>query len=230
MFKNKQEAALALLEVLNEEELKQNNFVLVCLSLSSILLCDIIAKKLELDYELFFSADIYAPNNSECEIACVSETEEVVLNEALINSFDISLDFVYGQAKRVYEEKILKQVYKYRKGNLLTFLKDKNVLLIDDGCENGSKIAVSAKSMREIGVNNLYLACAVISDDLEHYAMSIFDGVYCARKTPSFVTISFYFEEQDFLSEADILKVLEESPHYLPLQKPKETTKEQNKE
>ena len=222
MFKNKQEAALALLEVLNEEELKKNNFVLVCLSLSSILLCDVIARKLELDYELFFSADIYAPNNNECEIACVSETEEIVLNEALINSFDISLDFVYGQAKRVYEEKILKQVYKYRKGNLLTFLKDKNVLLVDDGCENGSKIAVSAKSMREIGVNNLYLACAVISDDLEHYAMSIFDDVYCARKTPSFVTISFYFEEKEYLSETEILKILEESPHYLPLQKPKE--------
>lgn len=230
MFKNKQESALALLEVLNEDELKKSSFVLVCLSLSSVLICDIIAKKLELDYELFFSADISAPNNSECEIACVSETEEIVLNEALISSFDISHDFVYGQAKRVYEEKILKQVYKYRKGNLLTFLKNKNVLLIDDGCENGSKIAVSAKSMRAIGVNNLYLACAVISEELEHYAMNIFDAVYSARKTESFVTNNFYFEQQEYLSEAEILKILEESPHYLPLQKPKDMTKEQNKE
>lgn len=226
MFNDKQESALALLEVLNQDELKKGSFVLVCLSLSSVLICDIIARKLDLDYELFFSADITAPNNDECEIACVSETEEIVLNEALINSFDISQDFVYGQAKRVYEEKILKQVYKYRKGNLLTFLKDKNVLLIDDGCENGSKIAVSAKSMREIGVNNLYLACAVISDELEHYAMNIFDAVYSATKTDSFVNTNFYFKQPEFLSEAEILKILEESPHYLPLQKPKEQNKE----
>lgn len=222
MLKNKAAAAEALIEILPEDELKKGKFVLVCLSLSSVAMCDSIARKLDLDYEIFFSADISAPNNSECEVACVSETEEIVLDEPLIYCFGITQDYIYGQAKRVYEEKILKQVYKYRKGVLLSFLKGKNVLLIDDGCETGSKIAVAAKSMRELGVANLYLSCAVMSDDVEQYVTSIYDKVFVARKVAAFVTTNFYFEEQEFLSEAEILKILEESPHYLPLQKAKE--------
>ena len=31
---------------------------------------------------------------------------DIVMNESLINSFDITLDYVYGEAKRAYEEDI----------------------------------------------------------------------------------------------------------------------------
>ena len=45
----------------------------------------------------------------------VSETEEIVINDILINSFDINLDYIYGDAKRKHEDKILSYIYRYRK-------------------------------------------------------------------------------------------------------------------
>ena len=128
-FKDELDAANKLLEVLPQKELIDGDFVVVCSSLDSVVLADMVANRLDLSYELLFSERLYAPNNPECEIAIVSETEEIVYNSELVKAFDISLDFIYGEAHRKYEEKILKNVYKYRKGKLLENLQNRNILL-----------------------------------------------------------------------------------------------------
>lgn len=230
MFEDQINAADIVFDMLPAEQLKTSNFLLVCLSLEGVAFCNHLASKLDLDYELFFSAGIMAPNNAECEIACVGESEEIVLNDALISSFDITQDFVYGQAKRVYEEKVLKQVYKYRKGNLLSFVKDRNIILVNDGCESGAKLNVAAKSMASLGANSICLACAVMPESLAISSAEFLDFIYCAKKMQKFVNTAFYYKNKLAFSEAEALKILEESPHYLPLQKIKEQNKEQIKE
>lgn len=230
MFEDQINAADILFDMLPSEQLKSSNFLLVCLSLEGVAFCNHLASKLDLDYELFFSAGIMAPNNPECEIACVGESEEIVLNDALITCFGITQDFVYGQAKRVYEEKVLKQVYKYRKGNLLSFIKGRNILLVNDGCESGAKLTVAAKSMASLGAASISLACAVMPESLAISSAAFLDFIYCAKKAQKFVNTAFYYKTKLVFSESEVLKILEESPHYLPLQKVKEQSKEQNKE
>lgn len=230
MFDDQINAADILFDMLPSEQLKRGNFLLICLSLEGVIFCNHLASRLELDYELFFSSGIMAPNNPECEIACVGESEEIVLNTALISSFDITQDFVYGQAKRVYEEKVLKQVYKYRKGNLLSFVKGRNILLVNDGCESGAKLNVAAKSMASLGAASVSLACAVMPESLAISSAEFLDFIYCAKKAQKFVNTAFYYKNKLAFSEAEVLKILEESPHYLPLQKVKEPSKDQNKE
>ena len=99
-FKDELDAANKLLEVLPQKELIDGDFVVVCSSLDSVVLADMVANRLDLSYELLFSERLYAPNNPECEIAIVSETEEIVYNSELVKAFDISLDFIYGEAHR----------------------------------------------------------------------------------------------------------------------------------
>ena len=123
MFENQLDAAQKLLEILPKKELVQNEYLLICSSIDSVILVDTVARDLKLSYEMLFTERIYAPNNPECEIAMVSEVDDIVLCDELINSFNISYDFIYGEAHRKYEEKILKNVYKYRKGNLIKNLK-----------------------------------------------------------------------------------------------------------
>lgn len=115
-FKDQLEAASKLIEILPKKELVDKKTIVVCMSLESVILADAVCRSLNLSYEMLFSEPIPAPNNSECDVAIVSETEDIVLNDKLIKAFGISYDYIYGEAHRKYEEKILKNVYKYRKG------------------------------------------------------------------------------------------------------------------
>lgn len=218
-FIDQNDAGAKLLEILPRSELKANNFLILCLNIKSVIICDFIARGLDLDYEILFSEDIKAPNNDECDIACVSESEDVVINEPLRLSFDITKDYIYGRAKKLYEEKILKNIYKYRKGGLLSPLKDRNILLITDSCETGARLAVATKSLTNMNAKSVILGVALMPSDMAEYANTIVDDVYCALKIDGFVSTDFYYEKTLENDESAILKILEDSPHYLPLQK-----------
>lgn len=218
-FTDQNDAGSKLLEILPRNELKANNFLILCLNIKSVIMCDFVARGLDLGYEILFSEDIKTPNNDECDIACVSESEDVVINEALRVSFEITKDYIYGRAKKLYEEKILKNIYKYRKGGLLSPLKDRNILLITDSCETGARLAVATKSLTNMGAKSVILGIALMPSDMAEYANTIVDDVYCAFKIDGFVSTDFYYEKTLENDENAILKILEDSPYYLPLQK-----------
>ncbi len=218
-FTDQNDAGSKLLEILPRNELKANNFLILCLNIKSVIMCDFVARGLDLGYEILFSEDIKTPNNDECDIACVSESEDVVINEALRVSFEITKDYIYGRAKKLYEEKILKNVYKYRKGGLLSPLKDRNILLLTDSCETGARLAVATKSLTNMGAKSVILGVALMPSDMAEYANTIVDDVYCAFKIDGFVSTDFYYEKTLDNDENAILKILEDSPYYLPLKK-----------
>ncbi len=214
-------AAEALLEVLPASEIEDGDFVIVAASVGAVVMADFLASRLGVSYELLLREKIYAPNNAECVIAVVSETEEIVADERLIDSFGITLDFVYGEAKRKYEEKILKNLYRYRKGKLLTDLAGRNVLLMDDAAGTGGVAMVGIKTLWELGARSVFYAAPVIASDLAPQLLAVCDRLFCVKEVAGFVEAGFYYENRLAPSSEQILEILEESAHYLPLQKEK---------
>ena len=105
-FKDQLDAANKLIEILPKKELNDAKTIVLCMSLESVILTDVVCRGLNLSYEMLFSEPIPAPNNSECDVAIVSETEDIVLNDPLIKAFNISYDTSYGEGHRKMEEKI----------------------------------------------------------------------------------------------------------------------------
>lgn len=217
-FENQIQAAQKIVEIL-PNDLVLDDYLMMCSSLESVIVADIVAKELKVDYEIMFCEPIYAPHNNECVIAMVSETEEIVLHENLIKSFDITLGYVFGEAHRKYEEKVLKNVYKYRKGKLLGELANKNILLIDEGCETGLTAEICVKTLLSEGVKSITYVTPLISTDIADELNVLVDKVYAVHKIANFVSVDFYYKDKIIPSFEIITSILEESPYYLPLQK-----------
>lgn len=219
IFENYKDAAYKLAEVLPKEKLIQEKWLLVCISLDGIILADTLASILGLYYEILLTESVSAPNNKECQIAMVSETEEIIIENNLIEAFDINLDYVYGEANRQYEEKILKNVYQYRKGDLLGSLKNKKVLLIDGGCESGMTAQVAIKTAINQRASSVAYAAPVIPADVAESLNSITDEIFTIYRILNYVNVEFYYKEKEVLKPEEIKALLEESPYYMPLQK-----------
>lgn len=218
-LKDQLEAAAKLAEILPKKELNDQKSLIICGSLDSVILADLLSQELNLSYDILFSEPITAPNNPECEIAIVSETEDIVLNDELIKAFNISYDYIYGEAHRRYEEKILKNIYKFRKGNLISELKGRNILLVDDGCETGLRAGVCIKTLANLKAKSIIYATPLIASNVALSLSDITDEIYAVEKIVDFISVDEYYENKIEATSERIVSILEDSSHYLPLQK-----------
>lgn len=219
IFENRVDATNKLIEILPKEQMQEDNWLLVSVSTQGVPIANEIAKKLHLNYDLLFCEPIFAPNNKECTIGMVSETEEIVINSALVSSFEINLDFIYGEAHRQYEEKILPKVYKYRKGDLIGSLKGKNVLLIDEGCETGMTVMAAVKTVIHGGAKSVAYATPIISNDVAVSLEPVIDEMFAVNKIADYVDVDFYYMMLKELDTDAVLELISNSENYLPFQK-----------
>ncbi len=216
LFKDREDAARKLLEILPKDTAKSENWVLLCLSSGSVPIVEIIANELELGYDLLFVEAIYAPNNDECQVAMVSEKEEIVIHHNLVDSFGITLDYIYGEAKRTYQNKLIDYQYFYRNSLALCDIKDRNVLLIDEGCETGFSTLCVLKTVLGLGIKKVSLATPMIAKDLYQNLEMKVDKIYTNNKIKDFIEVSYYYKELEEIKNKKVKKILEKSNWYIP--------------
>lgn len=219
IFENRFDATVQLMEILPTDQMQEDKWFIVSISTQGVPAANTIAQQYNLQYDLLFCEPICAPNNKECTIGMVSETEEIVLNNQLVDSFGINLDFIYGQAHRQYEEKILPKVYKYRKGDSISSLKNKNILLVDEGCETGMTVMTAAKTAINSGAKTVAYATPVMAVDVVGVLDPVLDEIFAVEKVANFVDVDFYYKMLKELSAKDVLEIISKSKQYLPFQK-----------
>ncbi|DAB31358.1 MAG TPA: sodium:proton antiporter [Sulfurospirillum sp. UBA11407] len=219
LFNSREDAIREILDILPRERISGDEWVLISISTQAIPIVEELAKKLNLKYDLLFCEPILAPNNRECTVGMVSETEDIVLNQELVESFGINLDFIYGEAHRRYEEKILSKVYKYRKGDLIGSLEGKNVLLVDEGCETGMTVMTATKTAINLRAKSVVYVTPVLPANVAYALEPVIDEMFSVHKVSNFVDVEFYYSKLQELSSEDVIEIIKNSKHYLPFQK-----------
>jgi putative phosphoribosyl transferase len=213
-FEDRDDAARQLIDTLPLELLRENETVVIGVSEGGVYFADRIAKAIDAQMDILLTAPVLAPNNPEVSIAMVSETEEVVMHKALIDSFGINEDFVYNEAQRKYEEEVLGYVYRYRKGKDLLSLKGKYVILADECIETGLTMMAALKSVIAREAKNIFIATPILDRSVYENLLAICDGVYCPHKIQDYISIEYYyriFKESDF---EEILEIVESYEKY----------------
>ncbi len=207
---DRQDAALKLQDVIPMQRLKDQSWKIVAVSKGGLEVASIIKGKLENEVDFLFSEAILAPNNDDCEVARVSETEEIVINEKLVASFGIQYDYIYGEAHRKHEEEILSYIYQYRKGRPFSSMENEVILLVDDGSETGSKFMTALKTILALKPKAVYIAVAVIPSDVLETLEPFADDIFYLHSIGDYVETSLYYKEFEDVDEEKIEKLLEE--------------------
>ncbi|MCK9492431.1 MAG: phosphoribosyltransferase [Sulfurimonas sp.] len=210
ILKNRQDAATKLMDVIPMQRLKDESWKMVAISRGGLELAYLLRKKLPNALDFLFSEAILAPNNDDCEIARVSEREEIVINEQLVKTFDIQYDYIYGEAQRKHEEQILSYVYQYRKGRPFASMKGEVVLLIDEGSETGLRLMTAIKTILAMKPKALYIAVPVLPRDTLELLEPFADDIFTLYEIDDYVETTLYYEELEKVEEEKIEKYLGE--------------------
>ncbi|CAI6147547.1 MAG: putative protein [uncultured Sulfurimonas sp.] len=207
---DRKDAATKLLDVIPMNKLKEEAWDIVAVSRGGLEVAACIKGKLPNNLEILFLEAIMAPNNPECEVARVSETEEIVINEQLVSAFEIQYDYIYGEAHRKHEENILSRIYQYRKGQPFPSMKDRIVLLVDEGSESGSKLMTALKTVLVQGPKAVYIAVPVLPSDVLETLEPFVDDIFFLHDIGDYVETALYYEYLEPINDEKIEKILEE--------------------
>jgi len=210
ILKDREDAAAKLLDVIPLQKFKEEVWDIIAVSKGGLSLGAKLKEKMHNNLDFLFSAPILAPNNHDCEIARVSESEEIVINEKLVSAFDIQYDYIYGEAHRKHEEDILSAIYQYRKGRHFPSMQDKIVMLVDDGSETGSKFLTALKTILVQKPKAVYIAVPVLPTDVLELLEPYVDDIFFLHDIDDFVETSLYYKNLEKISEETIEKLLEE--------------------
>ncbi len=208
LFKNRNDAFYKLSNVLPLEQMKQDPWIVIATSANGVPIAFNIADKLNAKFDFIFTEKINAAKNDECEIAIITETQEIIIHEELMKVFDIKLDKIYKEAKEKYNTNIKKYLKYYRDDKEIIDMKNKNVLLVDEGLNTGLTMMACIKSAISCGAKSVAVAIPILPKVTIADIESIADDLYYVQAPAHFVTIDFYYDELESIELEEIKNII----------------------
>ena len=155
-IKNRESAGNILGETL--KDIVKNNarqdIIVIGLPRGGFVMAEIIATKLSCSLNMMISKRLRAPHNEEAAIGAVAEDGTTYLNKSLIEELKISDEYVNNEISfQLQEIRRLSDLYYQGNRALLnekhSTIKDKTIVLVDDGAATGSTIIATVSSLRK---------------------------------------------------------------------------------
>ena len=205
MFKDRIDAGTQLAEKLLA--FKSQNVVVLAIPRGGLPLGAIVAKALNAPLDVALTKKIGHPYNKEYAIGAVS-LENIILSDA------IGVTKGYIEEETVRLRKKLKERHKqYYKNNEPQSLKDKTVIIIDDGIATGNTILVTIELVNMQNPDKIIVAIPVAppSTVRKLEASPEVDEVICLETPYNFHAVGQVYQEFFQVSDQEALNLLEES-------------------
>lgn len=207
IFSDRTEATKMLYSVLPTEDMKKEQWIILAISAGGVPIALDLAKKLNAKFDYLFTKKIFTKNNNECEIAIITETQDIVVHEELLKSFSLDLENIYDESKDMYLTDIQDYKAKYRDGLDIIDLANSNVLLVDEGLNTGLTMMACIKSVISKQAKSICVAVPVLPEVTINDIETIADDLYFVQAPAHFVSIDFYYEKLEQIELEDIEKL-----------------------
>lgn len=206
IFKNREEAGTLLAEKL--EEYKNQEAVVLAIPRGGVPLAFIIAEKLNLPLEIVLSKKLGHPLHKEFAIGAVT-LKSRILNEA---AEEVSSGYIEEETQRIRE--LLQKRYKEYFGDKDEMqLKDKILILVDDGIATGSTILSTIKMLFDERPRKIVVAIPVApSDAIKKLESSPYiDEIICLTVPVRFGAVGQFYEDFDQVDDSEVNQLLKKA-------------------
>ena len=209
-FKDRKDAG----EELSKKLLKykdQKNTLIIALPRGGVVVGERIAELLNLPLDIVAPRKIGAPDNKELAIGAICDDVFVLKNELIL---ELAVDDDYIK-KTIEEEKKESQrrMQVYRAGRPPLALKDKIIIIVDDGIATGATMEASLKYVQKQKPKKIILAVPVAPKNSIEYFQKMADEVICLYIPYDFMAIGQFYENFLQTSDNEVLSLMKKAAH-----------------
>jgi len=166
-------------------------------------------KRFGLKWDLIIPRKIGAPHNKEFAIGAVSVDGSYFINSEYVKMLGISQDYIEKEVLEQISE-IKRRMKEYRGKDTFPEVKDKTVIIIDDGIATGFTILAVIKAVKKQGAKKIILAIPVGPRETIEEFKEIVDGVICLYIPEKFYAVGSYYENFEQVTDAEVFKIIHE--------------------
>jgi len=167
-----------------------------------------VAKELNAPLDIIVPRKIGAPDNPELAIGAVTQDGTVILNPQLMQYLGVSEIYVQEEVRNQVNE-IERRIKKYRGEKAYPSLKDKIVILVDDGIATGYTMRAAIASIKKQKPSILIVAVPVGPPDTIQTLKSEADKVVCLSTPEMFQAIGQFYRNFSQTSDEEVIHLLQ---------------------
>ncbi len=205
MFHDRRDAGKQLAQRLMEYKSRKNVIVLA-IPRGAVQCGYEIAKALGVPLGAIVTKKIPHPREEEVAIGAVAPDGSYVLNERFIEHEQISSSSIRATIKRIFKEiKRRKKKYTIKKKIIL---KDKIIILVDDGIATGYTAEAALRYLQAKKPKKIVLAVPVAHTQSLKMLRKEADDIVCLLQEEAFTGVGDYYKKFPQLEDKDVLKYL----------------------
>ena len=206
IFQNREEAGHRLAQVLKQYR-DDPNGVIVALPRGGVAVGYAMSMDLHLPLDVFITRKIGAPQNPEYALGAISETGNLYLNSEAIAAFQLS-DGEIETLANVQREEIVRRQRLYRRGRPPRSLKDRLVMVVDDGIATGATFFASVAAIRREQPRFVVAAVPVGPPEVIERARAMVDELVVLATPAQFWSVGGHYADFRQVSDDEVVSYL----------------------
>jgi putative phosphoribosyl transferase len=206
MFKNRQEAG-ELLALKLAEFRDDPHAILLALPRGGVVVGYHMSVALHLPLDVVIARKIGAPGNPEYALGAVVENGVVYWNRVTLAGLSLS-ERELTPSVQAQKREIARRVDLYRKGRSFPQLKDRTVILVDDGLATGATFFASVAAVRQGNPDRVIGAVPVAPRSTVEEARSLVDRLIVLRVAEPFYAVGNFYHDFEQVEDREVLQAL----------------------
>lgn len=169
-----------------------------------------IAKRLNLPLDVIIPHKIGAPDNPELAIGAMTEDGTIILDKNLVSYLGVTQSYIREESEQQKNE-INRRLKLYRQNKPYPELKNRDVILVDDGIATGSTMKAALASAKNRGAKTVTVVVPVGPPSTIKELETQADRVVCLYTPEFFQAIGQFYADFSQTSDDEVIELLKES-------------------
>jgi len=204
LLKNRVEAGKQLAQALKTAS---ENAIVLAVPRGGVIVGYEVAKALGIPLDVIVTKKIGAPDNPELAIGAVAEDGTFILDEDLARRLFVPEEYISEEVERMRQE-IQRRLVRYRGNVPYPSLKNREVIVVDDGVATGSTLKAALRLVRSKGAKTVTVAVPVGPSNTIKELEKLADRVVCLLTPEPFYAIGQFYVDFAQTSDEEVTRLL----------------------
>ncbi|MFP4418440.1 MAG: phosphoribosyltransferase [Chitinivibrionales bacterium] len=211
-FENRKEAGQYMARLL-EMYADRTDVVVLGLARGGVPVAYEVACKIHAPLDVFVVRKLGAPSQPELAMGAIAGGGALVRNEDVIASLGIT-DQMIEQVAQQERRELVRREKVYRGDRQAVPVKDKTVILMDDGLATGASMKVAVMGLKQYDPAKIVVAVPVASADACDYFESLVDEAVCAMTPQPLFAIGYWYRDFDQTTDEQVQQLLRKAEQH----------------